>query len=208
MEYHLEGVNQIPVNHLVGMSFEKSLRAILRHDPDVIMIGEIRDLETARAATQAAMTGHLVFSTLHTNDAASAPMRLIEMGVEPFLVSSTVIGVMAQRLVRRVCAKCKELYVPAPADIPRDLNLGPGEQLARGTGCPHCRNTGYRGRTGLYELMVVTEAISEKIIERASAPKIVAAARESGLRLLREDGWIKVRQGVTTPDEVVVCTAL
>ena len=208
VEYHLEGVNQIPVNHLVGMSFEKSLRAILRHDPDVIMIGEIRDLETARAATQAAMTGHLVFSTLHTNDAASAPMRLIEMGVEPFLVSSTVIGVMAQRLVRRVCSKCKEMYVPAPADIPRDLKLEPGAQLARGTGCPHCRNTGYRGRSGLYELMVVTETISEKIMERASAPKIVAAARESGLRLLREDGWIKVRQGITTPDEVVVCTAL
>ena len=208
VEYHLEGVNQIPVNSQVGMSFEKALRAILRHDPDVIMIGEIRDLETARAATQAAMTGHLVFSTLHTNDAASAPMRLVEMGVEPFLVSSTVIGVMAQRLVRRVCPKCKELYLPTPADIPRDLKLEPGDQLARGTGCPHCRNTGYRGRTGLYELMVITEAISEKIIARAPAHKIVAAARESGLRLLREDGWIKVRQGISTPDEVVTCTAL
>jgi general secretion pathway protein E/type IV pilus assembly protein PilB len=208
VEYHLEGVNQIPVNHQVGMSFDKAVRAILRHDPDVIMIGEIRDLETARAATQAAMTGHLVFSTLHTNDAASAPMRLIEMGVEPFLVSSTVIGVMAQRLVRRVCSKCKEHYLPTPADIPRDLKLEPGEQLARGTGCPHCRNTGYRGRTGLYELMVLTEQISEMIIERASAAKIVAAGRKSGLRLLREDGWIKVRQGFTTPDEVVTCTAL
>ena len=208
VEYHLEGVNQIPVNHQVGMSFDKAVRAILRHDPDVIMIGEIRDLETARAATQAAMTGHLVFSTLHTNDAASAPMRLIEMGVEPFLVSSTVIGVMAQRLVRKGCAKCKELYLPALADIPRDLKLEPGQQLARGTGCPNCRNTGYRGRSGLYELMVVTETIAEKIIERASAAKIVAAGRESGLRLLREDGWIKVRQGITTPDEVVVCTAL
>ena len=208
VEYNLQGVNQIPVNHQVGMTFEKGLRAILRHDPDVVMIGEIRDLETARAATQAAMTGHLVLSTLHTNDAASAPIRLIEMGVEPFLVSSTVIGAMAQRLVRRICAHCKERYTPEPTTIPRDLALDPGEQLSRGTGCPRCRNTGYRGRTGLYELMVMTEVISERILERAPSPKLVAAARKSGLRLLREDGWIKVRQGFTTPDEVVLCTAL
>ncbi len=208
VEYNLQGVNQIPVNHQVGMTFEKGLRAILRHDPDVVMIGEIRDLETARAATQAAMTGHLVLSTLHTNDAASAAMRMIEMGLEPFLVASTMIGAMAQRLVRRVCPKCKELYEPAPKDVPRDLILPPGQKLARGTGCPHCRNTGYRGRTGLYELMVMTEAISEKIMARAPSPQIVAVARESGLRLLREDGWIKVIAGATTPDEVVLCTAL
>jgi len=208
VEYHLAGVNQIPVNHQVGMTFEKGLRAILRHDPDVVMIGEIRDLETARAATQAAMTGHLVLSTLHTNDAASAPMRLIEMGVEPFLVSSTLIGSMAQRLVRRVCSKCKEQYEPDLANTPRDLKLEPGAKLARGVGCPNCRNTGYRGRTGLYELMVMTDIIGEKIIERAPSTQIVAAAKESGLRLLREDGWIKVRAGITTPDEVVLCTAL
>ncbi len=208
VEYHLAGVNQIPVNHQVGMTFEKGLRAILRHDPDVVMIGEIRDLETASAATQAAMTGHLVLSTLHTNDAASAPMRLIEMGVEPFLVSSTMIGSMAQRLVRRVCPKCKEQYVPDPANLPRDLILDPGETLARGVGCPNCRNTGYRGRTGLYELMVMTDVIAEKIIERAPSHQIVAAAKSSGLCLLREDGWIKVRAGITTPDEVVLCTAL
>ena len=208
VEYHLQGVNQIPVNHQVGMTFEKGLRAILRHDPDVVMIGEIRDLETARAATQAAMTGHLVLSTLHTNDAASAPMRLMEMGVEPFLVSSTMIGAMAQRLVRRICAKCQERYVPEPGTLPRDLRLDPGEQLVRGTGCQRCRNTGYRGRTGLYELMVMNEAIAERILERAPSPRIVAAAREGGLRLLREDGWLKVRAGFTTPDEVVLCTAL
>ncbi len=208
VEYHLHGVNQIPVNHQVGMTFEKGLRAILRHDPDVVMIGEIRDLETARAATQAAMTGHLVLSTLHTNDSASAAMRLIEMGVEPFLVSSTMIGAMAQRLVRRICPKCKEEYEPDPATLPRDLILEPGAKLARGKGCPHCRNTGFRGRSGLYELMVMTDVIAEKIIDRAPSPKIVAAARPSGLRLLREDGWIKVRQGLTTPDEVVQCTAL
>ncbi len=208
VEYHLHGVNQIPVNHQVGMTFEKGLRAILRHDPDVVMIGEIRDLETARAATQAAMTGHLVLSTLHTNDSASAAMRLIEMGVEPFLVSSTMIGAMAQRLVRRICSKCKEEYEPDPATLPRDLILEPGAKLARGKGCPHCRNTGFRGRSGLYELMVMTDVIAELIIDRAPSPKIVAAARPSGLRLLREDGWIKVRQGLTTPDEVVQCTAL
>ena len=208
VEYHLQGVNQIPVNHQVGMTFEKALRAILRHDPDVVMIGEIRDLETARAATQAAMTGHLVLSTLHTNDSASAAMRLVEMGVEPFLVSSTMIGAMAQRLVRRVCPKCREEYEPEPGTLPRDLILAPGERLVRGTGCPHCRNTGYRGRSGLYELLVMNEVIAEKIIERAPSPQIVAAGRSSGLRLLREDGWIKVRAGVTTPDEVVLCTAL
>ena len=208
VEYNLQGVNQIPVNHAVGMTFEKGLRAILRHDPDVVMIGEIRDLETASAATQAAMTGHLVLSTLHTNDAASAAMRLIEMGVEPFLVSSTMIGAMAQRLVRRVCPKCKELYEPDPANLPRDLILDPGQKLARGTGCPNCRGTGYRGRTGLYELMVMSDIIGEKIIDRAPTPQIIAAARATGLRLLREDGWIKVRSGHTTPDEVVLCTAL
>ncbi len=208
VEYHLHGVNQIPVNHQVGMTFEKGLRAVLRHDPDVVMIGEIRDLETARAATQAAMTGHLVLSTLHTNDAASSAMRLIEMGVEPFLVSSTMIGAMAQRLVRRVCPKCREDYLPEAADIPADLHLEPGTLLARGRGCPHCRNTGYRGRTGLYELMVMNDDIAAKIIDRAPSPQIVAAGRVSGLRLLREDGWIKVRNGMTTPDEVVFCTAL
>ncbi|MFM8421669.1 MAG: GspE/PulE family protein [Verrucomicrobiota bacterium] len=208
VEYHLQGVNQIPVHHQVGMTFEKGLRAILRHDPDVVMIGEIRDLETAAAATQAAMTGHLVLSTLHTNDSASAPMRLVDMGVEPFLVASTLVGAMAQRLVRRVCPKCKAWSVPDPANLPKDLVLEPGAQLARGVGCPNCRNTGYRGRSGLYELLVTSDAISELIIDRAPSHRIIQAGRATGLRLLREDGWVKVRQGVTTPDEVVLCTAL
>ena len=208
VEYHLQGVNQIPVNHQVGMTFERGLRAILRHDPDVVMIGEIRDIETARAATQAALTGHLVLSTLHTNDAASAPMRLIEMGVEPFLISSTLIGSMAQRLVRRICPKCKVEVEPDRASLPRDFQLDAGQKLFRGTGCPYCRNTGFRGRNGLYELMVMNDEIAHKVMERASSPEIVAAARRNGLRLLREDGWIKVRQGMTTPDEVVMCTAI
>jgi general secretion pathway protein E/type IV pilus assembly protein PilB len=208
VEYHLQGVNQIPVSAQVGMTFERGLRAILRHDPDVVMIGEIRDLETARAATQAALTGHLVLSTLHTNDAASAPMRLIDMGVEPYLVSSTLIGSMAQRLVRRICPKCKTEFDPDRAALPRDFQPGPEEKLFHGTGCAHCRTTGFRGRTGLYELMVMNDDIAHKIMARASGPELVAVARQHGLRLLREDGWIKVRRGITTPDEVVMCTAI
>src|SRR5687768_5974141 len=139
VEYHLGGVNQIPVNHQVGMTFERGLRAILRHDPDVVMIGEIRDLEAARAATQAALTGHLVLSTLHTNDSASAPMRLIDMEIEPFLVSSTLIGAMAQRLVRKICPKCKEEYTPEK--LPKDLLVEKGQKFYRGVGCQWCRNT-------------------------------------------------------------------
>lgn len=208
VEYHLHGVNQIPVEAKVGMTFERGLRAILRHDPDVVMIGEIRDLETARAATQAALTGHLVLSTLHTNDAASAPMRLIDMGVEPYLVSSTLIGSMAQRLVRKICPKCKTESTPDRAKLPKDFPLGASEPLYHGVGCPNCRNTGFRGRCGLYELMVMNEDIAHKVMDRAPSHEIVTVARKSGLRLLREDGWLKVRKGVTTPDEVVMCTAL
>ena len=208
VEYHLQGVNQIPVDTHVGMTFEKGLRAILRHDPDVVMIGEIRDLETARAAIQASLTGHLVLSTLHTNDSASAPMRLIDMGVEPYLVASTLIGTMAQRLVRKICPKCSTSYQPKPAELPADFGLKAGEKLARGEGCESCRKTGYRRRSGLYELLMMNDSIAKLINHGASAPDIVAAGRESGLRLLREDGWMKVRQGVTTVEEVLKCTAL
>ncbi len=207
VEYNLNGVNQIPVDQKVGMTFEKGLRAILRHDPDVVMIGEIRDLETARAATQASLTGHLVLSTLHTNDSASAPMRLIDMGVEPYLVSSTLIGSMAQRLVRKICSKCRDRYEPDVSKLPKDFTLHAGDKLYKGVGCPHCRNTGYRGRAGLYELMVMTDDIAHKVMERAPSPEIVATAKKSGLRLLREDGWLKVRAGVTTPEEITMCTS-
>jgi type II secretion system protein E len=208
VEYHLQGVNQIPVDAQTGMSFERGLRAILRHDPDVVMIGEIRDLETARAATQASLTGHLVLSTLHTNDAASAPMRLIDMGVEPYLVSSTLIGSMAQRLVRKICPKCKTEFRPTREKLPRDFQLGESEPLYYGQGCPSCRNVGYRGRSGIYELLIISDEIGAKIMERAPSPEIVAAARQHGLRLLREDGWLKVRRGVTTIEEVLKCTAI
>ncbi len=208
VEYHLHGINQIPVDQHVGMTFERGLRAILRHDPDVVMIGEIRDLETARAAIQASLTGHLVFSTLHTNDASSAPMRLIDMGIEPYLVSSTLIGSMAQRLVRKICPKCKVEYRPEPSEVPPDFGLRPDEVFYRGEGCEHCRKTGFRSRSGLYELLVMNDLVSEKIMQRAPSPEIVAVGRKTGLRLLREDGWDKVRHGITTLDEVLECTAI
>jgi len=208
VEYHLQGVNQIPVDHRVGMTFERALRAILRHDPDVVMIGEIRDLETARAAIQASLTGHLVLSTLHSNDAASAPTRLIDMGVEPYLVSSTLLGSMAQRLVRKICPKCKVSYEPAAGSVPPDFKLPPEGVLYRGEGCEHCRKTGFRGRLGIFELLILDDTISEIVMQRAPSPQIVAAARKTGLRLLREDGWAKVREGVTTAEEVIKCTAI
>lgn len=208
VEYHLHGVNQIPVDSNVGMTFERGLRAILRHDPDVVMIGEIRDLETARAATQASLTGHLVLSTLHTNDSASAALRLIDMGVEPYLVSSTLIGSMAQRLVRKICSKCKTPFAPVREKLPKDFVPGDLPELWSGVGCPNCRGIGYRGRCGLYELLVMNDELGSMIIDRAPLHAIIAAGRKNGLRLLREDGWIKVRKGITTIEEVLNCTAV
>ena len=207
VEYNLEGVNQIPVDHKVGMSFAMGLRAILRHDPDVVMIGEIRDLETAKAATQASLTGHLVLSTLHTNDAASAATRLIDMGVEPFLVSSTLSGVLAQRLVRVICPTCKTEIKPSEAGLPKNMKWPKGAKVFNGSGCRACRNSGYRGRTGLYELLTMNEELGERIIERVAASELVRIGRANGMRLLSEDGWLKVRNGVTTPDEVLRVTA-
>ena len=207
VEYNLEGVNQIPVDHKVGMSFAMGLRAILRHDPDVVMIGEIRDLETAQAATQASLTGHLVLSTLHTNDAASAATRLIDMGVEPFLVSSTLSGVMAQRLVRVICPTCKTEINPKDAGLPKNMKWPKGAKVFTGSGCRACRSSGYRGRTGLYELLTMNEELGERIIDRVASSELVRIGRANGMRLLSEDGWLKVRNGVTTPDEVLRVTA-
>ena len=206
VEYHLEGVNQIQVAPKIGLTFARGLRHILRHDPDVVLIGEIRDLETAEAAVQAALTGHLVFSTLHTNDACSSATRLLDMGVEPFLVTSTVEAAMAQRLVRTICPECKEPYEPDPARLPADFNYQPGEPLWHGQGCRKCRGTGYYGRTGLFELMVTSDRIREHVMNRSPAGQILAAAKAEGLRLLREDGWLKVRHGITTPEEVIRAT--
>ena len=207
VEYNLAGVNQIPVDHNVGMSFAIALRAILRHDPDVVMIGEIRDLETAQAATRASLTGHLVFSTLHTNDAASAATRLIDMGVEPFLVSSTLIGVMAQRLVRVICPGCKTELSPSEVKLPKAIRFSKSDKMFHGNGCRQCRKSGYRGRIGLYELLLMNEELGEKIIERVAASELVRIGRANGMRLLSEDGGAKVRQGTTTPEEVMRVTA-
>jgi general secretion pathway protein E/type IV pilus assembly protein PilB len=205
VEYHLDGINQVNVNTKAGLTFARGMRSFLRHDPDVIMVGEIRDVETAETAVQASLTGHLVLSTLHTNDAPSAVTRMLDMGVEPFLVASSVEAVLAQRLVRNICPHCREEYKPDKLEMPPDFNHK-GEPVYRGAGCRECRNTGYKGRKGIFEFMIVNDAIRELILNRASAGKIAQAARESGMIQLREDGWNKVRKGITTLKEVVQAT--
>ena len=207
VEYHLEGVNQIPVRSQLDLTFAAGLRAILRHDPDIIMIGEIRDLETADAAVQASLTGHLVFSTLHTNDAPGALTRLMDMGVEPFLVASSLEGVLAQRLVRLLCTDCRKPYAPEPGEIPSDFRLDSGARLMRGVGCRECRNTGFSDRVGIYELLLINGQIRELIMSRANARQIAQAAMTSGdLSLLRDSGFLKVRSGQTTMAEVLQAT--
>jgi general secretion pathway protein E len=207
IEYYLEGVNQTQVLSKIGMTFARAMRAFLRHDPDVILVGEIRDKETAETAINASLTGHLVFSTLHTNDSVSATTRLLDMGVEPFLIASSVEAIMAQRLVRTVCPKCKEAYVPEnPELLPRDFNYQPGEKLHRGRGCRECRNSGFAGRRALFELLVMNEPLREMVVERKSASHMLPTAKAAGLKLLREDGWDVVRKGLTTPEEVVSAT--
>ncbi|MEJ5342184.1 MAG: type II secretion system ATPase GspE [Thermogutta sp.] len=205
VEYQLEGINQIQVHPKIGLTFANSLRSILRHDPDVILVGEIRDLETAENAIQASLTGHLVFSTLHTNDAAGAFTRLTDMGVEPFLVSSTVEAVMAQRLVRTLCPECKEPYRPKPEELPRDFPkeiLEEGVLLYRAVGCRACRHVGYKGRIGIFELLVSSERIRELAHDRASSWAIRQAAIEEGMVTLRQDAWRKVLSGRTTIEEI------
>jgi general secretion pathway protein E/type IV pilus assembly protein PilB len=209
VEYHLEGINQIQVHARIGLTFAAGLRSILRHDPDVILVGEIRDLETAETAIQSSLTGHLVFSTLHTNDAASAFVRLVDMGIEPYLVASTVEAVMAQRLVRTICPNCKEAYRPDPDDLPPDFPHpgAPGDlKLFRGTGCRSCRNVGYRGRLGIFELLVANEKVRHMTVERASSSVIVKQALDDGMVTLRQDGWRKVLAGQTTVSEVLRVT--
>lgn len=210
IEYQLEGINQIQVHSKVGLTFAACLRAILRHDPDVILVGEIRDLETAENATQASLTGHMVFSTLHTNDSAGAFMRLGDMGVEPFLVASTVEGVLAQRLVRVLCPDCKEPYRPDPEDLPDDFpveqRLDPNLQLYRPVGCERCRRNGYRGRLGIYELLVTNDEIRHLLTQSGTTDVIKQAAIRNGMDTLRVDGWNKVLAGITTIDEVMRVT--
>ena len=207
VEYQLKGVNQIPVKPKIGLTFSSGLRHIVRQDPDVILVGEIRDLETAEIAIQAALTGHLVFSTLHTNDAPSAVTRLQDMGVEPYLLSSVLEGVLAQRLVRRICQACRAPDAPSVADIEAlGLGVDPHTKLFRGVGCEECRGTGYRGRTGIYELFPIFEDARSLILRRASSREIRRLAIDMGMVTLRQDGWVRAVEGVTTIDEVLRVT--
>lgn len=204
VEYRLPGIIQIQINPQAGLTFARGLRSIVRSDPDIIMVGEIRDLETAKIAIESALTGHLVLSTLHTNDAPSALTRLVEMGLEPFLVTSAVDCVLAQRLARKLCAYCKEPYSPpgevlAEAGIPYEEGI----TLYRAKGCSRCFNTGYKGRIGVYEVMLMSENIEMLCIERRSSDEIKAAAIREGMRTLREDGLEKVRQGITSLEEMM-----
>lgn len=209
VEYILAGINQVQVNETVGLTFSAALRSILRQAPNVIMIGEIRDLETASIAINASLTGHLVFSTLHTNDAPSAVTRLIDIGVKPFLVASSTRALMAQRLVRRVCKQCAMPYVPTPDEM-RQLSLDAsntqGATFMRGKGCGNCANTGFRGRFGIFEIFVIDDDARKLIYEKVSSSVLRTRAREMGMRTLREDGIRKVLAGLTTPDEVIRAT--
>jgi len=195
VEYRLQGVNQVQVSERIGLTFSAGLRAIVRADPDVIMVGEIRDRDSAQIAVDAALTGHLVLSTLHTNDAPSAPMRLLDMGVEPFVVASSINCVIAQRLARRVCTTCRRL-VTLPAELVGGTS---GElQVYEAVGCVRCRNTGYTGRVGFFEVMTVTDEIQTLIADRAPARAVGQLAESQGMRPMREDGLSKVRAGETT----------
>ena len=209
VEYQLHGIIQEPINPKIGLTFARGLRHILRQDPDVILVGEIRDLETAQLAIQASLTGHLVFSTLHTNDAPGAITRLIDMGIEPFLITSTVEAVLAQRLVRTVCKKCKEPYTPDPRVV-RDIGLAPkdiaGIEFYRGKGCPECGHTGYHGRSAIAELLIMKDPLRELILTRASTLAITAKARETGMSSLFEDGWQKIIKGEMTIEELARAT--
>jgi pilus retraction protein PilT len=208
VEYQLDGISQIQVHTKIGLTFSHSLRSILRHDPDIVLVGEIRDKDTADNAIQASLTGHLVFSTLHTNDASSAFTRMSDMGVEPFLVAGTVEAVMAQRLLRRLCKHCREAYTPPKADVPDDFpfdRLG-DNPFYRSVGCRECRNVGYTGRMGIYEMLVANDDIRQMALDRTSSWEIRKKAVEHGMRTLRMDAWDKVVSGDTSVDEVLRIT--
>jgi type II secretion system protein E len=203
IEYQLRGINQIQVSEKTGLTFARGLRSILRHDPDVILVGEIRDQETAQIAVQASLTGHLVFSTLHTNDSPGALTRLVDMGVEPYLVASSLEAVLAQRLVRLLCPHCKtEDCSDAAQALQERIELLKDAAIFRGQGCRFCRQTGYHGRHGIFEMLSVNNEIRQMILRNCSSTEIREAARRNGLRLLSDDGWRLVRQGITTPEEV------
>jgi general secretion pathway protein E len=203
VEYQLKGIGQVQVNAKIGLSFAGGLRSFLRQDPDVIMVGEIRDKETAEIAVQASLTGHLVLSTVHTNDAPGAVTRLVDMGVEPFLVASSLIGVLAQRLVRTICPRCEEDYSPTLEEL-RGIGLDPAKvkTLKRGKGCTHCQQSGYRGRTGIYELMLIDDEVRKLILQNVDSGTLKNKAREKGMITLLDDGADKVLNGITTCEEI------
>jgi general secretion pathway protein E len=209
VEYQLKGANQIQVNPKIGLGFANGLRAIVRQDPDIILVGEIRDRETAEIAIQSALTGHLLFSTLHTNDATGAITRLLEMGVENFLLSSTLLGILAQRLVRIICASCKKEVEPEEKLL-KSMKLSPeelaGVRFHQGEGCEECRNTGFKRRIAIFEYLPVDEDIRREIISQSNTEQIKNVARKKGLTTLREDGWRKVKEGITTISEVLRVT--
>ena len=209
VEFNLRGINQVQMKAEIGLNFAAALRSFLRQDPDIIMVGEIRDYETAEIAIKAALTGHLVFSTLHTNDAPSTISRLLNMGVEPFLVSSSTNLIVAQRLVRKICKECKE-EVKVPPAVLVELGFTPDEaktvKLSRGKGCPACNETGYKGRIALYEVMAIRENLKELILEGASTSELREQARKNGMKTLRESGLAKIREGMTTIEEVMRVT--
>jgi type II secretory ATPase GspE/PulE/Tfp pilus assembly ATPase PilB-like protein len=210
IEYKLEGISQTQVNEKKGMTFAKGLRNVLRQDPDIIMVGEIRDHETAVMAIQSALTGHMVFSTLHTNDAPSAIARLLDLGIEPYLVASSLVGVLAQRLVRRICVNCSKPYSPQPDEL-KKINLTEireKDTYRYGTGCQHCRETGYQGRVGMFELLIVSDEIQKHIQKHEAASTIRSTAVQSGMKTLRDEGILKVCKGTTTIDEVFRVTML
>ena len=204
IEYHLPLINQFQVQERVGLTFAKALRTLLRQDPDVIMVGEVRDEETARTAIQAALTGHLVFSTLHTNDAISAVTRMVNMGVETYLIGAALNMVLAQRLVRRICPKCRQVYEP-PRNIRKAVErMGFGmEEYYRGAGCKRCRNTGYSGRLGVHELFVIDDELRDAIVADPSTTNLRPIAERKGMVTLRHDGFRKVREGMTTIEEIL-----
>lgn len=209
VEYQLRGINQMQVKPAIGLSFTNALRSIVRQDPDVILIGEIRDAETAQIAIHSSLTGHLVFSTLHTNEAPSAITRLIDMGMEDFLLSSTIIGILAQRLVGVACPFCQESYVPEPAVLQEmeKSAVGSGDwRIIKVNGCVKCSYTEYFGRTGIFEFLKVTDEIQRLILEKKDSNIIKEASRKNGMRTLKEDGWLKVRQGITAIPEVLRVT--
>ncbi|MCK5528864.1 MAG: type II secretion system ATPase GspE [Kiritimatiellae bacterium] len=209
VEYQMSGINQVQVRSDIGLTFSAALRSILRQAPNIVMIGEIRDRETANIATEAALTGHLVFSTLHTNDAPSAVTRLLDIGVKPFLVASSIRAIMAQRLVRCICDDCREEYMPHSTDLEVLGRLGEqfqGKTLTRGRGCPKCQLTGYTGRKGLFEMFLINDEIQKMIFDKSSSAALRTKGRENGMRTLREDGVRKILSGMTTVDEVLRVT--